>query len=131
MDVPATLTGQRLSKGIFRGGIWSVAAAFLLTAVIVTAEMTSDVSHLQPWLLPVTETAAWAIALAPLCSPLYEIWAFSRLPAERIEEAVRITVPLQVLLLSACAYHRRGGRRGPVLPAWRGCRGCAGRLAVW
>ena len=101
MDVPATLTGQRLSKGIFRGGIWSVVAAFALTAVIVTAEMTSDVSHLQPWLLPVTETAAWAIALAPLCSPLYEIWTFSRLPKAQIEEAVRITVPLQV---STCLH---------------------------
>ena len=102
--MPATLTGERLSKGIFSGGIWSLVAAFVLTAIIVTAEMTSDTSHLQPWLLPFTETAAWAIALAPLCSPLYEIWMFSRLPKEEIENAVRVTESLQVRHTWICRH---------------------------
>ena len=95
-DVPATITGERLSQGIFSGSILSVVCATVLTAAIVFAEMKTDISRYPVWFFPVTETAAWVIALLPIVAPLYEIWAFSRQTKDVIEEQVRIKEPLQV-----------------------------------
>lgn len=127
-DVPATVTGERLSRGIFTGSILSVAAASLLTAAIVTAEMMTDISRYPVWFYPVTETAAWVIALLPIVGPLYEIWAFSRQSKDDIEEAVRIKEPLQVCACcKATAWQQYTSKLAHAMPAsWLATCCCRG-----
>jgi len=97
-DQPANVTGRRLAQGI-----WTSSAPVLLSALPAAAVAAIMASHLMQNTGPSSIAAPIAAALVPLvaaawpiASPLIEVARFSKMSAPEIEDAVRVTEPVQL-----------------------------------
>ncbi|KAK9790773.1 hypothetical protein WJX73_006178 [Symbiochloris irregularis] len=94
-DMPASLSGPRLAKGVLVGMATRLGAAIALSVGLGFGSATHQLPEDPGWAVPLAIAAAWGYFAWALGGPFLEVWLFSRGDAQQIEDAVAVREALQ------------------------------------